>query len=303
MLYTVYFSAFEIHFYTERSVSQMRKFCLLIIGIFFIAAGSPKMDGEVLVFDTDHIRADVPIIMYHLVTTDRRYVGKYGITPEQLQEDLDYLKDNGYTTIVMQDLIDFVNSGKFLPEKPIMLTFDDGNASDYKYVFSVLKEYDMRAVLAIIGKVTDKYTLLGKSTNYTIRFPNMTWDEVREMHDSGYIEIQNHSYDLHGSIGSGIKNGEDPETYRSRLATDLQLLQDRCREELGSVPTAFVYPLGLISSGSKEVLKEMGFAGSFSCEEGYAVVKYQKPDTLFNLKRINRTSRRSVEKILQDLEL
>jgi len=242
--------------------------------------------------------AHVPIIMYHLVTENSKYIGKYGVSPSQLEDDLKYLKQNGYNTVVMQDLIDFVEKGKGLPKNPIVLTFDDGNSSDYQYLFPLLKEYDMKAVISIIGKVVDEYTE-DNAKNPARKYPNLTWPQIKEMHDSGLVEVQSHGYDLHGSAGSGKLKRESAEAYRRRLSADLTKLQNRCDEQLGAKPNTFCYPLGVISKGSQAVLEELGFVASLSCQEGVNTIKQGEKECLFKLNRYNRPSGRSVEEILE----
>ena len=80
----------------------------------------------------------VPILMYHSILRSTNTHGDYIITESAFESDLKYLKDNGYTTIVMQDLIDFVCNGKKLPEKPVVLTFDDGYSNNYLSWFLLL---------------------------------------------------------------------------------------------------------------------------------------------------------------------
>ena len=69
---------------------------------------------------------DLPVLMYHGVNSRENRAGDYVITPEALRQDLVWLKKNGYHTVVIQDLLDYVDHGTPLPEKPVMLTFDDG---------------------------------------------------------------------------------------------------------------------------------------------------------------------------------
>jgi len=242
----------------------------------------------------------VPIIMYHLVTENSRYVGKYGILPSQLEDDLKYLKENGYNTVVMQDLIDFVEKEKRLPKNPIVLTFDDGNSSDYHFLFPLLKKYDMKAVISIIGSAVDKNTK--EHAKYPAgKFPNLTWAQVKEMHDEGIVEVQSHGYNVHGSAGSGKLRRESAEAYHQRLLADLTKLQDLCEEHLGVKPNTFCYPLGVISKGSHAVLEEMGFKASLSCQEGINIIRQGERDCLLKLNRNNRPSGRSIEKVLEDI--
>ena len=93
----------------------------------------------------------LPILMYHSVLKDPSKTGKYVITPESLEEDLRYLQQHGYRTVVMQDVIDFVYNGVQLPEKPVVLTFDDGFYNNLTYLLPLLIEYDMKAIVAPVG--------------------------------------------------------------------------------------------------------------------------------------------------------
>ena len=239
----------------------------------------------------------VPVIMYHLITERPKYIGKYGITPAELETDLKYLQSEGYTTVVMQDLINYVENGVALPEKPIVLTFDDGNNSDYQYLLPLLKKYEMRAVAAIIGKATDECTKNAEEYP-TAHYPNLTWPQIKELHQSGVIEIQNHGYNMHGKGGSGEKKGEALEAYHTRLYNDLKKLQELCQTHLGHTPTTFVYPLGIIGKDSRKVLESLGMSASLSCHEGVTVVKIGDKDCLFKMHRYNRPSGKTVREIL-----
>jgi len=282
----------------------MRKIFLLICAAVLtcqtvFAAQVPEIpdlnDTEVFFFRVKEV--EVPIIMYHLITEKPKYIGKYGVTPAELEKDLIFLKENGYKTVVMQDLIDFVERGDRLPKKPIVLTFDDGNSSDYNYLLPLLQKYDMKAVLAIMGEVTDRYTK-DIAKNPKAKFPNLTWQQVQELHKSGLCEIQSHGYNVHGSRGSGKKKGEGEEAYHVRLTTDLKKLQDACQTHLEYVPNTFVYPLGVVSTGSQRVLEELGMVASLGCEEGINIVRQGDKDCLFKMRRYNRPNSKSVERIL-----
>ena len=245
--------------------------------------------------------AEVPIIMYHLVTKNGRYVGKHGITPTELESDLKYLKENGYQTVVMEDLIAFVHKGKSLPEKPVVLTFDDGNSSDYRYLYPLLQKYEMKAVVSVIGKATDECTVLAAKQERPIIFPNLTWEQIKEMSESEYIEIQSHSYNLHGKGGSTRRSGESVEDYQKRLREDLEKMQQVTKEMAKTAPNTFTYPFGLISDDSKQVLEELGIMASLSCHDGINYLKENDKDCLYRLKRDNRPSGVPVSRVLQNM--
>jgi len=284
----------------------MRKFfiffCLFMLILSTNTASKEvetEIDTEVFFFREKEV--EVPIIMYHLITDRPKYIGKYGITPKELENDFIYLQENGYTTIVMQDLINFVERGKKLPKKPIVLTFDDGNSSDYTYVFPLLQKYEMKAVIAIIGDVTDKYTNDAHS-NSKAKYPNMTWPQIIELHESGLVEVQSHGYNVHGKRGSGNKKGESADAYHARLTADLQKLQDACEAHLEWIPNTFIYPLGIVGKDSRRILEGLGMVASLGCEEGINVVRQGDRDCLFNMHRYNRPSGKSIESILARIQ-
>ena len=167
----------------------------------------------------------------------------------------------------------------------------------------LLKKYDMTAVLAILGGVSDQYTADTKA-NPKAKYPNLTWTQIKELHESGHAEIQSHSYDLHTvPIGSGKKKGESKEAYHARLLENLQKLQQACADNLdGYAPNTYLFPLGVIGEGSREVLNELGFIGSVSCQEGMNTLRQGDPDCLFGLLRTNRPSGRSIGEILQKIK-
>ena len=68
---------------------------------------------------------EVPVVMYHSMLKDEARHGQYVISPEEFENDLQYLQSHGYTTILIEDLIAYTKGGS-LPEKPVLLTFDDG---------------------------------------------------------------------------------------------------------------------------------------------------------------------------------
>ena len=133
----------------------------------------------------------LPVLMYHEVRFTEP--GKDSVLPEEMESDLLYLAQEGYTTVLMEDVIRFVYAGENLPEKPILLTFDDGYGSNYRYLYPLLQKYRAKAVISIIGKSADEFSLLPENgTPYV----HATWKQLLEMRDSGLVELQNHSYEV-----------------------------------------------------------------------------------------------------------
>ncbi len=241
----------------------------------------------------------LPIVMYHGLIDEKKYQNRFFIDPRIFENDLRYLKENGYKAVFVQDLIDYVDKGTPLPEKPVLLTFDDGYYNTYLFAYPLLRQYDMKAVISVVGKLTEKYSQINNKNSY---YAYLTWNDISKMSSSGYYEIQNHSYDLHskrsGRNGSMQMLGESLEQYRITLNEDLGSLQEKLFEVTGKRPTAFAYPLGAISKNSRDILKDMGFRATFSCREGVNYIT-RDPDSLYLLKRVCKTPEKSSEEFFK----
>ena len=232
----------------------------------------------------------VPVIMYHSILKDSSLQGRYVVSPSQLESDLKYLSENGYTSVTIADLIAFVEEGIPLPDKPVMLTFDDGYYNNYLYAFPLMKKYGFKMVLSVIGKFSDDFSNTADENAY---YSHCTWEQLREMELSGYVEVQNHSFDMHstdkGRNGTKKNSWESVENYKEILSKDILKCQNYLIEQAGITPTAFTYPFGAISSESVNILKELGFKASFSCENKMNLIT-RDPECLFGINRFIRPS-------------
>ena len=109
-------------------------------------------------FAEDNSEICLPIVMYHQLTEKSSAAGKYVLMLEQFEKDLIYLKENGYSSITLAQLFDYSEGKGSMPEKPVMITFDDGCETVYTYALPLLEKYGFTAVCFIIGSVTDKYS-------------------------------------------------------------------------------------------------------------------------------------------------
>ncbi len=142
--------------------------------------------------DTEYT-ATVPILLYHHISIEG--LGDNVVTPEQFSHHLSLLKQNGYNTVSFDDLINFVEKGTPLAQKPVIITFDDGYLSNYEYAFPKLKENNYCATIFAIGSSIGHKTNY-KDTEYSIT-AHFGKSEISDMLDSGLISIQSHTYDMH----------------------------------------------------------------------------------------------------------
>ncbi len=280
----------SLSFYRKRKlVAAAAIFLLFLLGVTGVSAAARSAVAAKGI--------SLPIVMYHGMLEEKNRQGVYVVSPELFESDLSYLKEHGYTAVVVQDLIDYVDSGKPLPEKPVMLTFDDGYYNNYLYAYPLAKKYGMKIVISPIGIYTDRDSLTEEDHAL---YSHITWDQIREMMDSGYVEFQNHSYNLHGTAQSGRlgaqkRKSESVGTYRALLEGDLSRMQREMTEQTGYTPTAFVYPYGIVSRESVPVVKSMGFQATMNCENRRNRIT-DDPDCLFGMGRFLRTTGVSSEK-------
>lgn len=243
----------------------------------------------------------VAIIMYHNISDKPSLLGKFAISSKQFEKDLIYIKEKGYNTITLTQLIDYVYKDGELPEKPVILTFDDGYESFYAYAYPLLKKYDMCAVMSIVGEFTDLYT---NKEDHNLDYSHLNWSEVKEMSQSGNVEIQNHTYGMHricnGRKGCGKKCREAIESYRKVLEEDVGKLQKEILDYTGSAPNTFTYPYGYICPESMDFIKELGFQAILTCTEHLNTIEYGS-DWLYDLGRYNRPHGKSSEEFFKKI--
>ena len=172
-----------------------------------------RQDRMQTVFSEESVT--LPIIMYHSILKDSARQGKYVVSPEVLASDLDALRERGYETVTVEELVAYTQSGAPLPKKPVMLTFDDGYYNNYVYACPLLRQRGMRAVVSIIGSQTALFTENGEENAY---WSHLRAERLRETED--VFEVQNHSWNLHEygeRRGCLRRRGEDESRYADLL--------------------------------------------------------------------------------------
>lgn len=240
----------------------------------------------------------IPILMYHHVGGENIETNKITITNKRFEEDIRYLKDNGYTAISFKELVDCVNNnGTSLPEKPIIVTFDDGLDDNYKYAYPILKKNHMKATIFAIG------SRIGiKNYNNDPRYSYFTWEEAKEMYESGIIEIQPHSYDLHyykesSHHGEGVlpMSREDENSHYNRFLKDTEEVIRLIKTKVGCDSYVYAYPYGKYNSTNEKVLKDLNFKVTLTTKSKYADIS----NGLYGLKRINVPSHKKLNELLK----
>ena len=193
---------------------------------------------------------ELPIVMYHDVAEtapDDVYRAASNVLPADFAAQLDYMKCAGYTAITPSQLLDAIAGRARLPEKPVILTFDDGYSDHYTQVFPALRERGMTGAFAIITGFVEG------GGDY------MSWAEIKEMSDAG-MEIMSHTV-THIDL-----NTSDDATAEGQLRDSRTAIEGHT----GKAPTALVYPAGEpFRSGTEErhaqvvsMVKDAGYKGA-----------------------------------------
>lgn len=237
-------------------------------------------------------KATVPILVYHHIDDDPFEPNSLITPPAKFRSDMEAVKAAGFQTVSLQQLIAYVDGDGVLPDNPLVITFDDGYLSNYEYGYPVLKELGLNATISVIGWSVgrDEHRIPGKQF-----YPHFTWEEAREMQESGVIDIQNHSFDMHESVPddpdvrSGVlpKEGESSGAYAEAIIDDLQFLKGEIETRTGGTVNVFTYPFGYYAHLTEQLLKDLGYRTTLTTKSGINVIVKGDPDSLFALKRIN----------------
>lgn len=237
-------------------------------------------------------KTKLAILMYHGFTSGGKE-STYVLDVGQLEQDIIYLRQNGFEFVNSADLTAYCDYGSPLPEKCVMLTFDDGYLNNYAFAYPILQKYNAKAIISPIAYYSDYHT---QNPDSNTAYAHMTWQQLKEMSDSGLVEVQNHSYNMHslqnGRRGSAKADYESDGQYRLTFFHDLAKAHNAIKDATGKEPTAYAYPFGSVSKASASVLRCYGYRLSFSCSEGYNYITRDK-DCLYMLRRFNRTPEKS----------
>jgi biofilm PGA synthesis lipoprotein PgaB len=229
------------------------------------------------------------VLCYHEARDEvRDYPDPYAVDTAALVRQFAWLRGNGYTPVSLDEIVAARQGGKPLPAKAVLLTFDDAYLSFYTRVYPLLREFRFPAVLAVVGKWIDapqgKETQYGEKSSVTdASFP--TWSQLREMADSGLVEIASHTYDLHRGVLANPQGNLQPAatartydaatgsyegdaSWRARVRADLAKNASAIERETGHRPRAIVWPYGSYNDELVHMAGELGMSIAFALEDG-----------------------------------
>ena len=271
--------------------------CFIFVAAVAVSAVDHHRSGKGAVAASAEVKA-VPILMYHSILQDESRAGDYVLSPEVFRQDMEYLKARGYTSVFVSELTEYVNGNADLPEKPVVITLDDGYLNNLTYVLPILEELDMKAVISVIGAYSEEFAQNG---DRNVMYAHVTWEDIKALCESGHVEIGNHTYDMHKlepRKGCAKNVDETLAEYRTSLTEDVSQLQTALAEKSGITPTVFTYPYGLFSDETLPIIKELGFSAALNCTEKINYLT-RDPEQLYHLGRFNRPAGISTEEFMK----
>ena len=188
----------------------------------------------------------VPILTYHDLAPAAK--GRMVMGAKGFEEQMRYLKANGYRVITLKEYVEFASLQRQLPQKSVLITFDDGYRSFLRYGYPLLKELGFSATLFIY---TD-YVAAGGNA--------FTWPELKKLSDEGFF-IQAHSKS-HGDMVRA--RGEGAAEYDRRLEAELVQPRTLFQKYLGYAPDIVAYPYGRQDDAVVRRTRERGYVAAFT---------------------------------------
>lgn len=238
---------------------------------------------------SENIPAEVslPAIMYHSVLKDPARTGEYVVTPQSFENDLKYLSQKGYTAVAPEKIAAFADGKGTLPEKSVLITFDDGHLNNITYALPLLEKYGMRAVVSPTGAFTVQSE---KENDPNPAYAYMTREDAAALTEGGVFSVGCHTYNMHsmnGRRGAAKNSGESEEEYVRIFAEDT----DKWLDIFGGGHLVYAYPYGAMSREGFGVLKDRGFRIILTCRETGNIVTSDgsMKDELIIIDRYNRS--------------
>lgn len=223
---------------------------LLFLGLIFTA-------GFYFIYSRYYV---APIVMYHSVIPAVPKAYRLAVSTKTFQRQMSFLKSHKYNIVPLETLAAMVRDKQKIPPKTIAITFDDGYKDNYTFAFPILKRYKIPATIFVI-------------TREIGRPDRLSWEEIKEMSDSGLVTI--------GSHATGpdplIKIKSDKEL-KSQIFDSRRILT----QKLGKMANVFSYPEGMFNEKIRNMVIACGYKAAVATSPG----KKYPNDDVFALKRL-----------------
>ena len=212
----------------------------LVVGIIVKqqgdAASAQPMPAAAVTVQEDS--RTVMVLNYHKVVDEHMSLS---VPLADFEQHMKWLQEYGYTSITPEDLYEFIVNGRELPEKPVLITFDDGYKDNYTNAYPIMKKYGFKGTIFVVTG------FLGVYDNY------LTWEQAKELTDNGF-SIESHTHN-HKSMTEASDDDISKELAKSR---------DTIKEKLGVEADFIAYPTGTYNLHIAELVKEAVYTGALT---------------------------------------
>lgn len=231
---------------------------------------------------------ELTIIGYHeIVDPKLALTPEYAVSPLAFEQQLIWLKDNGFHFVSIDDILAASKHQKPLPPKAVLLSFDDGYQSFYVNAYPIIKKYKAPVVLALVGSWLEPE--MNQSINFdgkAIARSNMfSWAELQDMVQSGLVELGSHTYGLHDGILANPQGNMQPamtarlynpktqqyetdKAYEQRIYKDLKRNDELLIQHGFKSPRVMVWPYGRYNADVVNIAKKLGMNVAFTLDDG-----------------------------------
>ena len=231
-----------------------------------------KIEKKYFDLYVDKKKYEVPVVMYHRVINKSENEGIHGtyIYENIFREHMKYLKDNNFSMITFKDLNNIGWRNRFDKNKKyIIITFDDGYVDNYELAFPILKEFNFKATIFLMGEST--YNEWDVKADGEKSFPLMSVEMIKEMQDYG-IEFGAHTFN-HPKLNK-LSNDE--------IKHQIVDVKKPLEEKIGREIITFAYPYGILNDYAKKMVEEAGYTFGVATDSGSVCLS----DDLYQIRRI-----------------
>lgn len=231
---------------------------------------------------------ELTVISYHEIADKKNaLIPEYAVSPTNFVRQMDWLKNHGYHFVSVDQVL-AARAGKLpLPERAVLITFDDGYRSVYSNAFPIIKLFNAPAVIAVVGSWLEPTT--GEVVNFDGRVVSrdemLNWTQIKEMTDSGLVEVGSHTYGLHDGISANpqgnmqpaattriysptTKTYENEDRYKKRIYADLKKNNDLLRDHGIRAPRVIAWPYGSYNIEARETAEKLGMPIGLTLDDG-----------------------------------
>jgi peptidoglycan/xylan/chitin deacetylase (PgdA/CDA1 family) len=207
------------------------------------------------------VSGGIPTLMYHKVGDHPpgSQLAKLWVTADEFRRQMLYLKEHGYTTLTFSELRDAEEGKRQMPSKPALVTFDDGYANNYELAYPILKELGLKGNIFLVYETIDSHNSWHNPDSEPW-IPMLTWTQVREMQDSGVVEMGSHT----------MSHKNLPTLPLEEVRWQLGESKKRLEEKLGREMVGFAYPYGAGAyvAPVRQAARDAGYRYDFGIKQG-----------------------------------